>query len=140
MLCSGRIGCRARGEFEGPASMNLEESLALHARGPKEWNRWAAATIDRRDALVAAGQWHGLTIRARTYIRLTKLPGSGGKRLPRNSAITSSLSQSTSAALCSRAMVFSSWRSSPRAPASPWRSSWKFNYAQFGDAAEFENA
>jgi uncharacterized protein YjbI with pentapeptide repeats len=37
--------------------MNLDESLALHARGREEWNRWAVATRERRDALVAAEQW-----------------------------------------------------------------------------------
>ena len=37
--------------------MNLEESLTLYTRGREEWNRWAVATMERRDALVAAGQW-----------------------------------------------------------------------------------
>lgn len=37
--------------------MDLEQSLALYARGREEWNRWAAAMIERRDALVATGQW-----------------------------------------------------------------------------------
>jgi uncharacterized protein YjbI with pentapeptide repeats len=37
--------------------MNLKESLTLYSRGREEWNRWAAATRERRHALVAAGQW-----------------------------------------------------------------------------------
>jgi hypothetical protein len=37
--------------------MNLEESVALYANGREAWNCWAAATVERRHALVTAGQW-----------------------------------------------------------------------------------
>ncbi|WP_158813878.1 pentapeptide repeat-containing protein [Methylocapsa sp. S129] len=37
--------------------MDVDASLALHARGKEAWNAWAGSMIDRRRALVAAGQW-----------------------------------------------------------------------------------
>lgn len=37
--------------------MDLAETQALFARGRNEWNAWAAATIERGRAIVAAREW-----------------------------------------------------------------------------------
>jgi hypothetical protein len=37
--------------------MDLDASLALYAQGREAWNAWAAPMIERRRALVAAGEW-----------------------------------------------------------------------------------
>jgi len=123
--------------------MNLEESLALHASGPKEWNRWAAATIDRRDALVAAGQWAwAYDSRADVY--------------PANEA-TGKWWQEATAQFSYHEFVepvdfsgfmfpshglfvMAKFPQGARFSMAQFLEGASFNYAQFGDAAEFENA